>query len=140
MKRWGYGINSYHKTATIYCEVAPFYIFWLESIISTICGYLIPAIPFLKIPLRLKDDELEWNDGKRWTTWKDWYGDLSQWFHVQVDMTIFDFCNKFQKHYSINVPYHKLRKSFYEMGKDFFDEEEQRAKEIRQEEEKDEGC
>lgn len=136
MKRWGYGINSYLKESTIFCEVAPFYIFWLEGIISTICGYLIPAIPFLKVPLRLKDDELEWNDNKRWTTYKDWYGDLGQWFHCCVDMPIFDFCTKCQKHYSIDVSYRKLRKSFYKMDKDFFDEEESRADEIKQEEEK----
>lgn len=133
MKRWGYGINSYHKTAHIFCEVAPFYIFWLEDIVQNICGYFIPAIPFPKIPLRLKDDEMEDNDGKRWTTWKDWYGDLSQWFCGHVDMPVFNFCTKCQKHYSVGVPYQKLRKSFYEMGKDFFDKEEQRAKEMKQE-------
>ena len=136
MKRWGYCINSYHKTANIYCEIAPFYIFWLEGIVQNICGYLIPAIPFLKIPLRLKDDELEWNDDKRWTTYKDWYGDLSQWFHAFVDMPVFNFCNKFEKHYSIDVPYHKLRKSFYKIDKEFFDQEEQSAKEMREEERK----
>ena len=119
MKRWGYGINSYHKTAHIFCEIAPFYIFWLEDIVQTICAYLIPAIPFLKVPLRLKDDEIEWNDGKRWTTYKDWCGDLSQWFCAHIDMPVFNFCTKCQKHYSIDVSYRKLRKSFYEMGKTF---------------------
>lgn len=133
MKRWGQAISSYHKTANIWCEVAPFYIFWLEDIVQTICAYLIPAIPFLKVPLRLKDDELEWNDDKRWTTWRDWYGDLSQWFCGCVDMPVSHFCNKFKKDYSMEVSYHKLRKSFYEMSKDFWDEEEQRAKEMRKE-------
>ena len=136
MKRWGYGINSYNKTATIFCEVAPFYIFWLEDIISAICGYLILAIPFPKIPLRLNDDDTEDNDGKRWTTYKDWCGDLSQWFHVHVDMSVFDFCNKCKKHYSMDVPYYKLKKSFYEMSKKFWNEEEQFAKAMKQEEKK----
>jgi len=140
MRRWGYCINGYLKTASIFCEVAPFYIFWLEGIISTICAYLIPAIPFLKVPLRLRGDEVEWNDGKRWTTCKDWWGDLSQWFHASVDMPVFDFCNKCKKHYSMEVPYRKLKKSFYEMSKDFWDEEEQFAKEMKQEDRKKQGA
>ncbi len=140
MKRWGYCINSYHKKATIFCEVAPFYIFWLEGIVQTICGEFIPAIPLPKFPLRLKDDEIEDNDGKRWTTYKDWCGDLSQWFCAHIDMPVFDFCNnKCKKHYSINIPYQKLKKSFYEMDKDFLDEEEQSAKEMRLEERKNES-
>jgi len=51
-----------------------------------------------------------------------------------LDMPVFDFCGKFEKHHSIDVPYRKLRKSFYEIGKDFFDQEEQSAKEMREEE------
>ena len=78
MERWGQGINSYCKTAHIWCDVGPFYSFWFNDIMTTICGYLILPIPFPRIPLKLKDDEMEDNDGKRWTTWKDWYGDLEQ--------------------------------------------------------------
>jgi len=136
MKRWRYAINSYHKTATIFCGVASFHIFWLENFASTICAYLIPAVPFPKIPLKLKNDEIEDNDGKRWTTWKDWYGSLDQWFHVYVHMPIFDFCYKYIKSYSIKVPYHKLKKSFYEMDKDFWDEDEQFTEKMKQEETK----
>jgi len=133
MERWGLGINSYHKTAHIWCDVAPFYIFWLDDIMTAICGYLILSIPFPRIPLRLKDDEMEDNDDKRWTTWRDWYGDLSQWFHLYMHIPIFDFCNKCEKHYWLEVPYRKTRKIFYEMDKDYWDEEEQQAKEMKQE-------
>lgn len=121
MKSWSYGVNSLNKTANIYLEEAPFYIFFLDWLTESLCE-LVPAIPLPRIKIRLKNpDDIEDNDGKRWTTLDEWYGDWSQAFHLFVHMPVFDFCNARTNGRAISVGYKRLRKIFREKDKKYWD-------------------
>lgn len=124
MRSWSYAINSLKKTSSISLEEAPFYIFSLDSLVGRICDYM-PSISFPRILKKLKDKEdIKWNDGKEWTTWKDWYGDLSQFFCTHVHNPISNFCHERMRTKSVPMDYDKLRAIFYSEDKDFWDEEE----------------
>ena len=135
MKHWSYSINSYYKTANICLHEAPFYIFLLDWLATCACG-LVPPISFSKLPFKLSLEEAKDNDGERWTTWKDWYGDLSQFIHCRFHLPIFDFCQARMNEKWIEIGYKKLKKMFYEEDKEFWDDEERVAKEIKEEERK----
>jgi hypothetical protein len=108
MRKWSYGINSYHKTANIYVDDAPWLIFALERSIEFICD-VIPSIPFPKVKMRLKDpDDIEFI-GSEWTTWKDWYGDLNQYFHLLVHSPVFYYCQGRMKTKFVDITYDKAR-------------------------------
>ena len=49
MRKIEYGFNSYHKTASINIDFAPFWVFALDRLIEGVCGYLVPPIPFPRI-------------------------------------------------------------------------------------------
>lgn len=135
MRCWSYGINGYYKTASIWLWEAPFYIFLLDWLADCICE-LIPAIPFPKLPLKLNAEETEWNEGQEWTTWQDWYGDLSQFVHCHFHNPIFHFCQTSRNEKWVEIGYKRLKKMFYEEDKEFWDDEERLAEEIREEEKK----
>ena len=136
MKRWHYGINSYYKTADVYLEEASFLIFLLEDIVAFICE-LIPCIPLPKIKIKLKNPEdIEINDGNRWTTLKDWHGNLNALFHLYIHMPVDHFCWKRTKTKCISIPYDKCKELFYKEDKDFWDEEIKTAKEMQNENKK----
>ncbi|MBA7632578.1 hypothetical protein ES703_40126 [subsurface metagenome] len=121
MKSWSYGVNSLYKTANIFLDEAPFYIFFLDWLVESLCE-LIPAIPLPRIKIRLRNPgEIEDNDGKEWTTLDEWYGDLSQAFHLFVHMPVFDFCGARTDSRAISVGYKKLRKIFRERDKEYWD-------------------
>lgn len=133
MRRMGYGINSYHRTASIVIEYAPVWVFWLGDIFNFLCDK-IPSIPLPPIPLRLFDEiSIEFNDGKKWTTLREWYGDLQGLFHSCVHDKIDNFCERRTDTKSIEVPYTKARKVFYDKDKVFWDGGEATAKEIIEE-------
>ncbi len=128
MRSWSYGVNSLHKTASIYLDEAPFYIFFLDWLANVLCE-LIPTIPLPKIRMRLKDPEdIECNGGEKWTTLDEWYGDWSQAFHLFVHMPVFDFCTRKTKDECIPIGYKKLRKIFYERDKEYWDDIEKEEK------------
>jgi len=130
MRRWGYGINSYRKLASIHVEEAPWWIFALERSIEFICD-IIPSIPFPKVKMRLKDpDDIEFI-GNEWTTWKDWYGNLNQYFHLLVHNPVFYYCQDKIRSKSIDIIYEKAREMFYEFDMKFFDQEAAVSDQIR---------
>jgi hypothetical protein len=130
MKVWGYGINSYHKTAHIYVDEAAWWVFALDNVIEFICD-IMPSIPFPKVKLRLRDPEdIEINESE-WTTWKDWYGDLNQYFHLFVHCPVFEYCHDKMKSQFVDITYEKAREMFYDSDRKFFDQAETRGDEMR---------
>jgi len=133
MRKWTYGINSYHKTAHICVDDAPWWVFALDNLIEFICD-IIPSIPFPRVRLRLRDPEdIECNESE-WTTWKDWYGDLNQYFHLYAHCPVFEYCQDKMNSKSVDIPYEKARGMFYDSDKKFFDQHEALGHEIRAEE------
>ena len=123
MKTWSYGINSIYKKASIYLEESSWWVFVLNRSIEFLCD-IVPSIPLPKIKIRLKDKEdIEFNGGSKWTTWREWYGDLSQLFHCFVHIPIFDFCQKKIRYKFIEIDYDKAKEIFYEEDKEFWDRE-----------------
>jgi len=123
MRKWGYGINSIHRTAHIHIEESSRWVFAIDRTIEWLCG-IIPHIRFPKVKMRLKDaEDIEFNDGSKWTTLQDWYGDTSQFFHLRVHVPVFNFCYGKIKCKSIEIDYDQAREMFYESDKKFWDEE-----------------
>ena len=138
MRRLGYGINSYHKTVSIYVDYAPWWIFWIDDVFTFVCD-IIPRIPLPPIPMRLFDeDSIEFNDGKKWTTIKSWCGTLRDLFHLFIHDPISEYCWHKTDGRTIAVNYNKARKAFYDKDKIFWDEQEQSAEEMRGDPEADE--
>lgn len=122
MRKWGYGINSIHRTAQIHTEESSWWVFALDRTIEWLCG-IIPHIRFPKVKMRLKDaEEIEFNDGSKWTTLQDWYGNTSHFFHLHVHLPVFYFCQSRIKFKSIEIDYDRAREMFYESDKKFWDE------------------
>jgi hypothetical protein len=61
----------------IHLEEGPAWAFLLEWVVLRICRF-IPAIPLPAIPWRLFGRDIDWNDGEKWTTLKEWYGNTNQ--------------------------------------------------------------
>jgi len=123
MRKWGYGINSIHRTAHIYVDQSSWWVFAIDRAIEWLCG-IIPSIRFPKLKMRLKDaEDIEFNDGSVWATWQDWYGDLNQLFHLHVHLPVFYFCQSRIKVKSIEIDYDRAREMLYEGDKKFWDEE-----------------
>lgn len=124
MRKINYGINSYHKKASINVDFTPFWVFALDQLIEGVCGYLVPPIPFPRIRIT--------RDGET-TTMSEYYGDLEQWFHCHIHNPVFQFCQKRIDTRSIDVGYEETRKAFYDKDKKFWDAGERRAEEMRRE-------
>ena len=123
MKTWSYGINSLYKTASIDLRTGSWWLFALERTAEFCCD-IIPSIPLPNAKKRLREQgDIELNGGNPWTTWKEWYGDLSQLFHCFVHVPIFDFCQKRIKCKFIELDYDKVKEMFYQEDKKFWDEE-----------------
>ena len=123
MKYWTYGINSLYRTASIELQTGPWWVFALSEITESICD-LMPHIPLPKIKKRLrKIEDIEINGGENWTTWRAWYGDLSQTFHCFVHMSIFDFCQNKINRKIIDIDYKKAKDIFYKEDQEFWDKE-----------------
>ena len=77
-----------------------------------------------RMALRVRDQkDIELNGGNPWTTWKEWYGDLSQFFHCFVHIPIFNFCERIVQSRIVELDYDKIKEMFYEEDKRFWDEE-----------------
>lgn len=120
MRRWGYGINNYHKTASIYLETAPWPIFAIEWLADFICD-LIPLIPLPDIKFRLKDKHSIVFNGGEWVTAKEWWGDTHHLFHDLIHNPIFSFCYKRTETKDISIDYEVARDFFYKEDKELFD-------------------
>ena len=93
----------------------------MESLIEFICD-IVPSIPFPKAKMRLKDpDDIDFH-GSEWTTWKDWYGDLNQYFHVLAHNPVFYYCQGKIKTKSVEITYDQAREMFYESDRKFWDQ------------------
>ena len=133
MRRLGYGINSYHKTVSIYIDFAPFWVFWLDSVFYFLCNKT-PPIPLPPIPIKLTDEtSIELNDGSNKTNLKEWCGTLRDLFHLYVHEKVLDFCWRKTDGRAISVNYNKARKAFYDKDKEFWDEQEEVARELEKE-------
>jgi len=123
MKTWSYGINSLYRTAVIDLRTGPWWAFALERASEGCCD-LTPVPPLPNIKLKLRDsDDIELNGGLPWTTWRQWYGDLSQLFHIFVSVPVFNFCQSRIRCKMVESDYDKLKEMFYEEDKKFWDEE-----------------
>jgi len=130
MRRWSYGINSFHKKATIYIEDGSFFIFAIDNFIEFICDHIPPiGLPDIKINLKNNED-IEFNDGNKQTTLRDWYGDLRELFHLFVHVPIFDYCNKRINVRSLEIEYEEVKRIFYNEDKKFWDEEIKNCKSV----------
>jgi hypothetical protein len=131
MKSWSYGINSYHKTSSICLEEGAWWLFLIRAFGDFICEYT-PCIPLPNIKFRLSDKgDIKFNGGNKWTTLKEWYGSLNDIVHLFIHEPILDFFWKKIKETDIEIPYSKLRKLFYEVDKEWWDEQETSAKEMK---------
>ena len=123
MKTWSYGINSLHRTASLDLQTGPWWVYALEWAVGWCCD-LAPSIPLPDAKMRLRDQgDIELNSGHPWTTWKEWYGDLSQLFHCFVHMPVFDFCQRRIQSRIVWLDYDKAKEMFYKEDKKFWDEE-----------------
>ncbi len=125
MRRITYGVNHYYKTASLLVEYAPFWVFFIGWLFNYIC-WIIFSISFLKISYKLRDEtDIEMNDGKEWTTWKEWYGDLNQWFHVVVHCPVDDFCWEKIDSRVIKLDYEETKKIFSDKDKEMWNYEDE---------------
>jgi len=133
MRNWSYGINSLYRTASIWLEEGPWWVFLLDRIVEFLCE-IAPPIRFPSIKLRLKNKEDIEFYGSEHTTWRDWYGDFNQFFHLAIHEPVFRFCQKRINTKCIEIDYNKAKELFYLEDKGFWDKEEKIAKEIIEEE------
>ena len=123
MKSWSYGVNSIYKTASLYLEEASWWVFAADRLAEFICDR-IPSIPLPKIRMKLKDQwDVELNEGNKWTTLRDWYGDLSQAFHCLVHLPVFHYCQKKINLKYVEIDFDKAKETFYKEDKEFWDKE-----------------
>ena len=125
MKNWSYGINSLYKTGHIFLEEAPWYVFAIARAVEWTCDYM-PEIPF-------SDRSIVDEDGNE-TTLKEYYGDLSQWWHCKVHDPIFQWAEKQKSTTTIEMSYEKIKELFYESNRKFFDDHEKIDEELTDEE------
>ena len=99
MRRWSTGTNNYYFTGSIFLEEAPWYIFFIESLIMNICHW-IPRIPLPKIKIIREGEEYNL---------RSWYGTTGDLFHSYVCSKVSEWCWNKTKNYNINFPYEMLR-------------------------------
>jgi len=109
MRKYSYGTNGYYKTASIFIEDAPWYIFALDTLIERICT-LIPSIPLPPIKMKLSEEDAKFS-GNEYSTWNEWYGDTSAWFCAMVHTPIMAFCNRYINFRSVDIDYNKLKEA-----------------------------
>ncbi len=147
MKRWSIGINSYHKTAHVVLEELPLYVSLIEKANDRFCGFINSylAISFPNIFPKKRDPiedcvcknlEIKCDNHDKLYTLKEWYGDLGQFWCGHVCQNIFGWCWSKTKCTSLDITYDKCKELFYEDNKEYFDEQEKQAEEMRKEDEK----
>jgi hypothetical protein len=105
MERWTIGTNSIHKTAMIYKEVGPWWVFFIEWLSISLCDLLhkLPPIPLPNCEI-CRDcftgsDLLEPGE---MTTIREWYGDFQSMWCIKVDSPIIQWC--YHKYVRIKIP------------------------------------
>ena len=122
MRRISYGINSYDRTAKIYIEYSSPLISWLDWLFDWIC-FLVPEIPFLPIPIKLRDSmSIEFNNNKEWTNLHKWYGDLNSWFCATIHSWVSGYCWERTDGRYVKISYDELKKAIYDKEKEFWDQ------------------
>lgn len=103
MQRWFLATNSYRKTASVFLEEAPWYIFALENVTFKICS----LVPHIYIPftdrIKIKDD-----DGEVYTIY-EYYGDLNCLFHSFVCAPITSYCFSKTNTKHVEITWDKLK-------------------------------
>ncbi len=115
MKKWGIGINTYYKKASLHIDILPWYLYYLERVDEWLCSHF-PDIPF---PSWLHYTYTDEDGSTEVYTWKDWWGGTRSWFHCYVHMPIFDFVynQKRCKGYSFDINYESYKKYIKERDK-----------------------
>lgn len=119
MKEWGYGLNTFHKTAHVYVEEMPWHLHCLQEICEWFCCHF-PNIPF---PSWLHYTYTNEDGSKEVYTWKEWWGGTNAWFHMYIHSPIFDLAyNKGKcKGYCLSVDYEALKDIIKEIDKEYYD-------------------
>jgi len=99
------GFNDYYHTASIHLEKVPAGLYYLSEFVMWIC-VKIPSIPFPNF--------ISWKSPEGRMSMREWFGDLQQWFHVNVCTHMFYFVRRHTKSTIIPLPYHYLKKLFPE--------------------------
>ena len=135
MKTWHYGINTYHKTASVYVEIVPRHLYYLEKIFEYFC--CIRILRWIKFPSFINITDKD--DGSVYTL-KEWWGDLGGWFHCIIHIPIFDCVyNKGRcKTFSFEIDYFKLKEYIKETNKEYWDRIEKDEKEDEEDKMKEE--
>ena len=102
MQRWHIGANSYHKTASIHLEDAPWYTFALENFTFKLCS----LVPHIYIPFT---DRIKVTRDKEVYTVYEYYGDLNCLFHVFVCAPITYYCFRKTNTKRIEITWDKLK-------------------------------
>ena len=90
MERWGVGTNSVFRTANVYREVGPWWVFFVEWFSMFLCD-LFHKLPSIPLPnWRVRGDDLI--EPEETVTMKEWYGDLQGLWHSKVDEPIIQWC------------------------------------------------
>ena len=119
MRKFSSGINTYDNNAHIIVEDARWYIFLLDWVSLKICDWT-PNISFPNIPFTLKNkDDIEFNNGDEKTTFKNWYGSLSDWWHIKIHQPILNYCDKRTKMQMISADYDIVLKVFDRKDEDW---------------------
>ena len=104
MKKWNIATNNFYFTGSVHLEEAPFYIFTIEYITNYVCE-LIPDIPLPKIKIIRGGEK---------TNLREYYGCISDIFHVYVHVPISKWCDEKIKITRIEFPYKMLKELFPE--------------------------
>ena len=131
MKKWFYAVNTLHLTCSVYLEKAPWYVFFAEWLVDSSifsCHY-IPDIPLPNILPRKRDTikgcvcenrDIHCSGHENLYTLKEWFGDLSDWYHVSICSPIFNWAWKHTDTKFFNVAWEELKAQFPE-DKEYFE-------------------
>lgn len=119
MKSWTYGANSYYKTAEYILEEGPWYCFFLQDIVQSICDWM-PQINYIPLGDKLKKYDERF---KREISLTEEFGDLQDLFHIKICEPVTKWCEKRIRETYISVDYETLKLERYNEDPEMFDEE-----------------
>lgn len=144
MIKWGYAVNSYYKTASIYVDIIPRHLVYFERVVEYFC--CIRILHWFKFPnwnfICVDDDgHWHWKGNETTYTLKEWWRDLGSWFHCEIHNPIFQYINdpKRCKAFSFPADYDKLKADFKDIDKEYWDRIAESEKEYEKEDKKEDG-